>query len=539
MSWEVMKPRRPSLHRSPSQWATAVGIPILMGLAWTLSDGVSQSALLRTVIYSSLVTMASVPLGTIVALAISRTNLRFRRFVTALLGLLLLMPAYLQISGWDAAMGLQGWMSQWWPSRATGLLSGWSGAILIQTLVHLPWVALLVSSSLAGLPPELEELASLGRPHRDVFRSVTLPQLVPALRAISLFIWIATSCEITVTDVFQIRTFAEEVYTGFALGQSIAEVLRRTLGGLLIHGTLALWMWPPKANARVDFPSQNQRAWRANLGTWRTAAGLVLATFFGMLLLIPLASLLYQAGLLVEMTDGRAQRAWSPIKAFRFAATSPWHYREEFAWSLLLGQLAAVTAMSVAFIIAWRARTCIGFRLAGWTIAIVAISVPGPVVALVLSDWVNQPNWDWLFYLYDRTVFVAWLSLSLRLFPYVYLLVDVRLRRLDRSLFDLSSIFAANSWKSWWHGIIMPLREFLLVLWLVTFALALGDLSATVLATPPGVTTVAIRIFNLVHYGVADQLAGLCLGTMAVFGLLAALVMSSLSSSQDGREETL
>jgi hypothetical protein len=31
------------------------------------------------------------------------------------------------------------------------------------------------------------------------------------------------------------------------------------------------------------------------------------------------------------------------------------------------------------------------------------------------------------------------------------------------------------------------------------------------LAMPPGITTLSISIFNLVHYGVDDRLAGICL----------------------------
>lgn len=539
MSWPGEKDKRWTKKTGWRRWGAAWAIVLLIAFTWTISDPLARPALLRTIAYATLVTFTSMPLGTLAALALSRTNLRYRRWTSGLLGLLLLMPAYLQISGWDAAMGLQGWMSQWWPHRATGLLNGWTGAVFIQTVVNLPWVVVLVSGSLAGLSPELEELASLGRSNPEVLWHVTLPQLAPSLRAIGLFIWIATSCEITVTDVFQIRTFAEEVYTGFALGQSVSEVVQRTFGGWLMHLILAFWMWPPRAEARVDFPTPSQRTWRADVGRWRGHLGLFMAVTSSALLVIPLMSLLYQAGLQVVMQEGIPQREWSVVKALQFAVVSPWQFREEFAWSMLLGQASALTAIALAFFIAWRAQRCMGFRIAGWLAAVAAISTPGPVIALVLSDWVNQPESDWLFYLYDRTIFVAWLSLTIRLFPYAYLLLEVRLRRLNRSLFEITSTLATGPWNAWWHGTIMPLRDFLLALWLVVFALALGDLAATVLATPPGVTTVAIRIFNLVHYGVADQLAGLCLGTMLVFGLLTGMAMSSLASSREPHDETV
>ena len=41
---------------------------------------------------------------------------------------------------------------------------------------------------------------------------------------------------------------------------------------------------------------------------------------------------------------------------------------------------------------------------------------------------------------------------------------------------------------------------------------------------PPGVVTLSIHIFNLVHYGVQDQVAGICLALTAVLIALAGAV---------------
>ena len=54
--------------------------------------------------------------------------------------------------------------------------------------------------------------------------------------------------------------------------------------------------------------------------------------------------------------------------------------------------------------------------------------------------------------------------------------------------------------------------------WLAALAVSAGDLAATILTAPPGVTTVPIRVFGLLHAGVDDQAAGICL--TVVFGTL-------------------
>ncbi len=58
--------------------------------------------------------------------------------------------------------------------------------------------------------------------------------------------------------------------------------------------------------------------------------------------------------------------------------------------------------------------------------------------------------------------------------------------------------------------------------WLIGLALALGDLMASNLVVPPGVETLAIHIFNMVHYGIQDQVAGICLALLILFGCVTA-----------------
>ena len=53
--------------------------------------------------------------------------------------------------------------------------------------------------------------------------------------------------------------------------------------------------------------------------------------------------------------------------------------------------------------------------------------------------------------------------------------------------------------------------------WLVCVAFAMGEVSASILVVPPGMSTLSQRIFNLVHYGVEDRLAGICLSSLAIF----------------------
>jgi ABC-type spermidine/putrescine transport system permease subunit II len=72
------------------------------------------------------------------------------------------------------------------------------------------------------------------------------------------------------------------------------------------------------------------------------------------------------------------------------------------------------------------------------------------------------------------------------------------------------------------YRLAWPLRrQLFLVGGCLTHAVAAGDLAATQLVTPPGVRTLAMRVFSLLHAGVDDQVAGICLMNLQLFLALA------------------
>src|SRR5437773_2952367 len=86
----------------------------------------------------------ALPLGTLLAILLTRYDLPVRRIAAACLGVLLFLPLYVQLSGWDAALGKLGWYSLIYGSMAEPFLSGMRGAIFIHALAAVSWVALLV-----------------------------------------------------------------------------------------------------------------------------------------------------------------------------------------------------------------------------------------------------------------------------------------------------------------------------------------------------------------------------------------------------------
>jgi iron(III) transport system permease protein len=190
----------------------------------------------------------------------------------------------------------------------------------------------------------------------------------------------------------------------------------------------------------------------------------------------------------------------------------------------LIGSLAATAATVVAIPLAWVARQSRWRAAAVLPVAIICLAVPGPLLGLAVIGLLNNPRVPGLIWLYDHSILAPWLVLTIRAFSPAVLVMWHAMRTIPQTILDSAAVDGCGPVGQLVY-IVLPLRwSAVLVAWLIGLALALGDLTASNLVAPPGVETLAIHIFNLVHYGVEDQVAGICLALLVVFGLVAAAV---------------
>ena len=162
--------------------------------------------------------LIALPLGTLLAVAIFKTDVPGRKLATLLLVGLLFVPLYLVTGAWDAGFGIQGWYTlatnphlahQPWSS-------GWPAAF-----GSTPWAPSLgrvdrrcQPGGRSGDRGRCCYLCPAAKSHVVCFASTRAPAIVLA----GVWVAIVTTTEISVTDFFQVRTFAEEAYTQSALG---------------------------------------------------------------------------------------------------------------------------------------------------------------------------------------------------------------------------------------------------------------------------------------------------------------------------------
>ncbi len=464
----------------------------------------------------------SLPAGTLAAVAISRTDMPGRRLAAAGLGTVLLVPVYLQAAAWQAGFGLQGWITLNWHQGPW--LAGMPAAIWIHGIAAIPWVVLIVGAGLRLVEPELEEQALLDASPVHVFLQVTFPASYGAIGVAALWVAVTTSTEMAVTDLFAVRTFAEEIYTQTVSGPWVVEsrfvgppgfvpcLLVNTaliLAGMVLLMSVASTRRPPSRRRRLTY----------SLGWLRRPMAVAVAAILLVAVAVPLANLAVKAGMLVTQTPTGRIRQWSMGKFLQIVALAPRDYAPEFGWTLLIGLLAATAAVAGGTLLAWLA--CRG-RLGPFFVCLLtaaALATPGPVIGLAVIRLLNQPGTPLLDFLYSQSILAPTLAQTIRALPPAILIPWFAFRSISPAVLEAARVDGAGLWRQLFR-IALPMRaSALLLAWLTAAIVAIGDLAASVLTVPPGVTPLSIRIFTLLHYGVEDVVAGICLASAAAFAL--------------------
>jgi iron(III) transport system permease protein len=515
-----------------------------LALLWLVDARVGR-LWLNTAFLAGGASLVALPLGTLAAVAVFKTDVPGRRYAAGLLAAMLFIPLFLVTGAWDAGFGIQGWhtLANNPHLAHEPWLSGWRAAIWVHALAAVPWVVLIVGAGLRGVEAELEEDAVLCTSPAKVIWYVTLPRSIAAIAVAALWVAIVASAEISVTDFFQIRTFAEEVYTQSALGAFDPTVASAPTGetttpltasglwiGLSLSTLLALITMLAAWKLITEFTESPQRPpWVWRLGRLRWPAAIALGTMMLLVAGVPLGNFIYKAGVAVTATESGRVRHWSATKVVERVVAAPAEFQGELETSAVIGVATATAALAIGLPLAWSMRLTRRVPWLRFAALALCLTIPGPLLGIGVIHVLNQPPDSPLAplaRLYD-SLFAPWLAQTIRALPLATLILWAALVTVPQDMLDAAAIDGAG----WWGRLLriaVPQRwPALIAAWLVALAVAVGELTATILVMPPAQsTTLSIRVFGLLHYGVDDRVAAICLIFILSIAVLTAIATS-------------
>lgn len=432
-------------------------------------------------------TLLALVAGLLVALAVAGAS-RGRGLLLGFAAACLALPPFLATNAWlDVTADWRGLMSPEVVERGSLFLT-------VLTLASLLWplTAFLVLGAWTKLQPELLEADPQLRGTR-LLRGLLLPAARAELTVAAAVTLTLALANFTVPVLFQVRVFTEEFWIRFNTQFDLAGALRATWPLLLLPMGL-FWLlrrheiaWPRLHRAGLP-PMLAQQ-----LGGWRHSSLTFAVGWLLLALAFPLGRLAVSA------------RTWTELPG----AVAAGHMALGNTLLTAFGTATVVTLLALLWAIAHApsasARTGAGSSWLG-QLAWVPFLLPGAFLGVALIALFNRPAVAAIY----QSLAIVELALVVRYLAPGMTAIVAGVRAADPLLAEAASSLGASRWQVFRDTMWPQLGPTVLTAWYAVYLLCLWDVESVVLIQPPGGETLALRIFNLLHYGHGAQVNALC-----------------------------
>ena len=445
--------------------------------------------MLRSIGLTAAVTAAAIAIAVPLAWLTVRTDLPGRRLWAVATALPLVIPSYIGAYAFISALGPEGLLAD--ALAPIGIerlpsITGFPGAWLTLTLFTYPFVLLPVRAALRRLDPQLEEAAlGTGRGERQVFQSIVLPQLVPAIGAGALLVALYVLSDFGAVSIMRFDSFTTAIFTLYQA--SFDRISAAALAALLVVLMLVL-LWLEARTRRSEAlyrsaPGAARRSRIVPLGRWRAPALGFCGLIAGLALVLPVGVLVY----------------WSTRS---FAGEIDWgEIAAAIGNSLLASGLAAVVAALCAIpiaVLAVRYRGSFGTSVE--RLSYTGHALPGIVVALSLV------------FIGTRLVLGLYQTLAMLVFAFVVLFLPLAVGVTRASLLQVSPRVeeAARSLGRTPFAVLRSVTAPLIASGVLAggalvFLTAIKELPATLILAPIGFETLATEIWGATNVGFFER----------------------------------
>lgn len=466
----------------------------------------------NSVLYATGTLVLALPVAFLIACTVTHAIPFLRQIIFIAVVFCLFIPSPVLVAAWRPIFI--------WSRLEQGLMP----AIILQAMLLFPWMVLPLVLAQLHLPKHLAEDAFMTGGREALFRHVWLPALLDTLIAVTLLGLIQVFHDITITNLFQVNTFAEEVYIQFSrpdpagatgsTGPNLAAAVC-----LPVAAAFALFAWAILRRLGVNrFFQQSSRD--KNTVRWRkrrvTLSPFIITLFLLVFLCVPLVNLVHLAG-----TDSH-RAGWSIPQLFSNLATVFNQQTERLLFSCSIAVITGLTTSAAGLALAEILRRR-GINSQGILVTLLLLwCLPGPLLGMGLKTTIDflirleeslglgTVLVQQVLYVGPSPVPVIWAQF-LRFLPLAVLLSLPTCARLNTSQQHAALTDAATACL-YFRTVIWPTAK--VSYWfivLIVAALSLGELSTSKLVTTPNGDTLAIEIFMQLHYSLNHMLAATCL----------------------------
>ena len=409
----------------------------------------------------------------------------------------LALPPFLVANCWLHFLGHTGVWRAWLPFDIFSI----PGTIWILSLLFWPVPFFLVSGALRRLESNQIE-SDMEVTGRSFLRALLLPLSKTALGQAAVLTFVLALNNFAVPAILQVKVFPAEMWVSFNTSFDTLGTLKLCwpliLAPLLILACFAQpdIPWPHWEASVSPMLFRQQLGW-----AWFGLSGGCTAAVCSLSVGLPLLQILSVRRTWEELPGALAAGQSAIWNSFWFAALSA---------TTVIAIGVKVTTLSAS---TWRLKKTKG-TVPGLLQSLLwlPLLLPGVLLGIVLIFLFNRPS----FAMFYQSAGIVVLALSLRYFALGRTTLAKAAQTVDRDLIDVARLEGATRCQMFRYVHWPQISPRICAAWYVVFLLALWDVESLILLIPPGCETLALRVFNLLHYGHNAQVNALCLTLLVV-----------------------
>lgn len=405
------------------------------------------------------------------------------------------VPPYIHALTWSSFVRILktvlGGYGEWIP------LTGFPMSYCVNVLAYLPLGVGLAIIGLMLVESPAVDAARVARNDFDTLTKVVIPMALPTLITSLGLVFILVVSDFSVPTLYSFNVYSLEVFSEFSASSNASNSLFLSVPTLIV--TFILLSYTLKG---LRITSQSSSVGQVSgFNDWKFPGWFKTVQQLALMIAVMQITLLI-GGLIFE--TGSISSLWYALTAAG----------EDIVTSAVISISSALLASGLGYILADKLEE----KVQWWGILSLPLALPASLIGISLI----QTYTELLPQLYG-TMWMPVIASVTRFMPLSAIIVYAQKKKMDSLLFDAADLFAVDGNESLLK-VKLPLQKYGIVASaLIVFALSLGELGGTLLVIPPGRETLTIRIFNYLHYGGTEEVAGLCLALVATMMALTAL----------------
>jgi len=420
-----------------------------------------------------------------IAWLFSKYSFPFKGIFATLTVVPLFIPPYISAISWMYAFDSQGWLG--FPD-SFNFISGFGGNLLVFSFWLFPLMFLFFHNALLIGKPYYETVSLYRRFWPGIRFKMTLMVkygVIPGM----ILTFVLVFVNFSVPGVLQLNVYPTEIFAQFGAFYDQEQAALLSLPNLIIAIFLAVFI-------SKHFHRQSRFGLLNHLPGFQTVSGfklIAIYTFFIAFLLavigIPILSLVLRTESFSTFIQAIADTYMQWINSLLFA---------------LAGTLVICL---MAFLLVWHVRHKPGLQILSMIILLLPMFVSGGLYAIGLIQVWNQSFLGGFVYGSSLMVILSYF----RFMPIAFFLILIGISKLPKRFEEIAYLSTGNKLAVISKIVLPQIKNSVFGALSITFIFCFAELDTVVLTYPPGMETIPVRIFALLHYGTHQTVAALCL----------------------------